>query len=52
MNTPTLIEKSALDSVVYVAAGRFHTVVIRRQTEGDKNEENKDEDASLDASMN
>jgi len=34
-----------------VAAGRFHTVVIRRQTEGDKNDEPNDKDASLDAGM-
>ena len=34
-NTPTLIEKTILDSVVFVAAGRFHTMAVRKQTEGD-----------------
>lgn len=42
---PALIEKSVLDNVVYVAAGRYHTMVIRKQTEGDilnqQEEENK-----------
>lgn len=44
-NTPTLIEKTILDSVVFVAAGRFHTMAVRKQTEGDalKEEEHDEE---------
>ena len=40
--TPTLIEKSYLENVTFIAAGRFHTLVIRRQTEGSKDDEKED----------
>ena len=33
--SPVTIDQQHLENVVYVAAGRFHTVAIRKQSEGD-----------------
>lgn len=35
--SPTVIEKSYLDNVVYVACGRFHTIAVRKQNDGEGN---------------
>lgn len=35
-NKPQQIDKDKLDNVEFVAAGKYHTVVIRRKSEGDR----------------
>lgn len=34
-NVPTPIEKNIIDNVEFVAAGRYHTVAIRKMNEND-----------------
>ena len=48
--TPMMIEKHILDSVVQVAAGRFHSMAIRKQNEGDALKDDEQEDAGYNAS--
>lgn len=45
MPTPVMIEKSILGSVVQVAAGRFHSMAIRKQNEGDVLKDDDQEEA-------
>lgn len=47
--TPVMIEKHILDSVVQVAAGRFHSMAIRKQNEGDALKDEEQEDAGFGA---
>jgi len=43
---PQVVDSSTLDSVVYIAAGRYHTVAIRKVTEGDKPDVEEEKDDS------
>ena len=43
---PVLIEKTILDGVVQVAAGRFHSMAIRKRNEGDDAKDDEQEDAA------
>ena len=44
--SPTVIEKSYLENVVFVACGRFHTIAVRKQNDGENNAEEEDEGAN------
>ena len=46
---PTQIEKQILDNVVLIAAGRYHTIAIRKQNEGDMLKAEPDEDEEEEA---
>lgn len=46
---PTVIEKQVLDNVVLIAAGRYHTIAIRKQNEGDMLKMEADEDEEEEA---
>ena len=54
-SVPGIIEKSALDNVIMIAAGRFHTIAIRRQNAGDsvkfeeEDEEEEDDQDGVDS---
>lgn len=48
-HTPIMIEKHILDSVVQVAAGRFHSMAIRKQNEGDALKDDEQEEAGYSA---
>lgn len=49
--TPVMIEKQILDSVVQVAAGRFHSMAIRKQNEGDALKDDEQEDPGFGVSQ-
>ena len=42
--TLTAIDKKYLSNIVYIAAGRFHSIAIRKQSEADKNKEDDGEE--------
>ena len=48
MTSPTVIDKKYLTDIVFIAAGRFHSIAIRKQNEQDKNKKYNDDISSDD----